>query len=116
MILQLATYPGEVTLNFGSQATTMRGSSFMALFLIIAVIVFVVALYIFRYFYRKETNLQTSLRKVILKITVPKESSVKHIEDRPTTADDIKGQISSMEAFFSILGGLKVKKTWLKGR
>ncbi|MFH1187857.1 MAG: DUF87 domain-containing protein, partial [bacterium] len=47
---------------------------------------------------------------------VPKESSVKHIEDRPTTADDIKGQISSMEAFFSILGGLKVKKTWLKGR
>lgn len=116
MLWQLtATYPSEVTLNVGAQEMTMGAGIFVFIFLgIIAVLIS--ALYIFRYFYRKETNLQTSLKKVILKIIVPKESSAKHIEDRPTTADDIKGQISSMEAFFSILGGLKIKKNWLRGR
>ncbi|MFH1564291.1 MAG: DUF87 domain-containing protein [bacterium] len=116
MLWQLTTaIPDEITFNIGAREVSMNVSVFVIIFLGIIVSAVVVA-YIFRYFYRKETNLQTSLKKVILKITVPKESSAKHVEDRPTTADDIKSQISSMEAFLSILGGLKVQKSWLRGR
>lgn len=76
-------------------------------------------LFLLRYFLRRESYLAISFKKVILRVTVPKESSAKHVEDRPTTTEDIRSQIASMEAFFNSIGGLKAKrglKNWLQGR
>jgi hypothetical protein len=119
MFWQIATYSNEIKFNIGSKEIMMDPVFGSLIWAGGILLVLIIILYIFRFFYRRKHNLPTSFKKVILKVTVPKESSVKHVDDRPTTPEDIKAQISSMEAFFSILGGLKAQwglTSWLRGR
>jgi hypothetical protein len=119
LLWQITTYSRDITFNIGAQDIIVDPIFGTLILSIIFFLILFIILYIFRYFYRQARNLPSSFKKVILQVTVPKESSIKHADDRPTTPDDIKAQISAMEAFFSTLGGLRAQrgiKSWLRGR
>ena len=92
----------------------------VGLFLLLIIIAIFVALNIWKYFARKGFNLPSEFRKVILMVSVPKESVAgKTDSEDNSNASKIQEQISWAENLWASLGGLKSAKgfkTWLYGR
>ncbi len=92
----------------------------VGLFLLLIIIAIFIALNIWKYFARKGFNLPTEFRKIILMVSVPKESTAEKTENEEgVKASKIQEQISWAENLWSSLGGLKESKsfkTWLYGR
>lgn len=78
------------------------------IYLIIAASTVVAALFIIRTVLRRKHAMNIAFRKVVLLVTVPKESAEKSGEQEKTkTHQEIQEKISVMETIFSALGGLK---------
>jgi hypothetical protein len=84
-------------------------------FIVFIAIVFVVALFLFKKYFKKINDLKGCFEKVILLITLPKESNEKEGQAKKS----IKELLSPMESLLDNIGGLKPQKgwkTWLFGR
>ncbi|MBU4360477.1 type IV secretion system DNA-binding domain-containing protein [Candidatus Parcubacteria bacterium] len=92
----------------------------VGMFLLLIIIAIFVALNIWKYFARKGFNLPLEFRKVILMVSVPKESvGGKTDSEDGSNASKIQEQISWAENLWASLGGLKAQKgfkAWLYGR
>jgi hypothetical protein len=91
---------------------------YLLIIILTLAVLYLIALLV-RFYYRRANNLKISFSKIIWRITLPKESSKEHSNEKQATAEDLKSQISKMEAFLSTLGGLKAQKglkSWFIGR
>jgi len=90
------------------------------LFLLFIIIAIFITLNLWRYFVRKGYKLPPELRKVILLVSVPKESVAgKSEQENPGAAGSIQEQISWAENLWATVGGIKPEsgfKAWLYGR
>jgi hypothetical protein len=67
--------------------------------------------FILRFFLSKKTVIPSAFQKVILLITVPKETEVNTKKKSDETQQSLQEQISQTESFFAIIGGLKADRS-----
>lgn len=82
------------------------------------VVVFLILLVVRHFLHRQHREIR-GLRKVVLQITVPKESSEANSQNKNYSNQEIREKINSAESMFASLGGLKAEKgikTWFIGR
>ncbi|MAF13824.1 MAG: hypothetical protein CMI53_02955 [Parcubacteria group bacterium] len=96
----------------------IQQSYFFIIFDVLALIILTVILvFLIRALFRVSNFLPLSLQKVVMLVTVPKESSDDN--EKQETTEEVKTQISLAESWFSTLGGLRAQRgfrTWLWGR
>jgi len=81
------------------------------------VILFVFLLFLVRALFRVGNFVPAAFQKVILLVTVPKESS--EVAEREATIEEVRSQISLAESFFATLGGRRAQRgisAWFFGR
>jgi hypothetical protein len=85
---------------------------------LVYVAVFIILLVVRHYLHRQHREIR-GLRKVVLQITVPKESSEANSQNKNYSNQEIREKINSAESMFASLGGLKAEKgikAWFIGR
>jgi len=97
---------------------SLEYSQFFIIADILALIILLIILaFLIRAFLRVRNFLPSALQKVVLLVTVPKESG--DTNEQQETIEQVRSQISLAESWFSTLGGLKPQrglKVWLWGR
>ncbi|MEK7211745.1 MAG: hypothetical protein AAB731_03865, partial [Patescibacteria group bacterium] len=90
----------------------------LLIFIFVAALI-VVGIFVLRAFLRRKHAMDIAFRKVVLLVTVPKESAEKAGEQEKTkTHQEVQEKISVMESLLSALGGMKRDsgiKTWFYG-
>lgn len=113
-LFELAELASDPTLTAKNDAIT----TLITIGLLIGV--FVALLFLVRWIVRKKFQAGVSFKKVILRITLPKESAEKEdTAKRDKTLQDIQEDIAVMENIFSSIGGLRAQHGvahWFFGR
>ncbi len=103
--------------SIDSIITINQSYFFIALDVLALVVLLVILAFLIRTLFRARNFLPHSVRKIILLVTVPKESA--EVAEQQETIEQIRSQISLAESWLATLGGLKAQrgfKAWLWGR
>ncbi|NUM25216.1 MAG: type IV secretion system DNA-binding domain-containing protein [Candidatus Buchananbacteria bacterium] len=103
--------------NLAPEVAIDQSYFFVALDLAVLVVLVIILFYLVRLLLRSKSFMPDSFAKVVLLVTVPKESS--DSADQEETIEQLKNQISVAESWLATLGGQapqKGFKAWLWGR
>lgn len=90
---------------------------FVLIYAVFLLFLFIILLFLIKSLLRAASFISGASRKVVLLVTVPKESS--DIADQNENLEMVKSQIALAESLFSTLGGLRAQRglrAWLFGR